>query len=162
MAVNRRHMDGMRPADVWAVLADGTSYGYWVVGTRAVREVTGEWPTPGAALHYVVGHLPLRKDDVTTCVAVEPQKRLQLEAHAWPVGTIHIELTVERSPSGCVVTIEEHPKTGLLKLLHNPLVDAALKARNVETLRRLEKAATSAAHEPSRAGEGEPAGRPRS
>jgi hypothetical protein len=140
MAVNRRHVEGVAPADVWSVLADGQSYGYWVVGTRAVREVTGEWPDVGAALHYVVGHLPLRKDDYTESVAVQPHRRLQLEAHAWPIGTIHIELSVERSPTGCVITIEEHPKTGLLKALHNPLVDVALKARNVETLRRLEKA----------------------
>jgi hypothetical protein len=139
MAVNSRHFEGLQPADVFAVLSDGKSYGYWVVGTRAVKEVIGEWPAAGSRIHYVVGHLPLRKDDYTEAVACEWPQRLQLEAHAWPAGSLHIELRVEPSSTGCTVTIEEGPKKGLLKTIDNPLIDLAIKARNVETLRRLEK-----------------------
>ena len=138
MAVNSRHFEGLTPADVFRVLSDGESYGYWVVGTRKVREVTGPWPAPGSQIHYTAGYLPLRKDDVTRSVACEPDQRLQLEAHAWPVGSLHIEIQALPSPTGCTVVIEEHPKKGVLKTLHNPLVDLAIKARNVETLRRLE------------------------
>ncbi|MCW2709331.1 MAG: hypothetical protein JWM22_3173, partial [Frankiales bacterium] len=39
------------------------------------------------------------------------------------------------------VVIDEYAEKGLLRTLHNPLFDAAIKARNVETLRRLEKQA---------------------
>jgi hypothetical protein len=147
MAVNRRDMDGLQPADVWAVLSDGESYGYWVVGTRAVREVHGAWPAPGTSIHYVVGHAPVRKDDHTVSRKAVEDHRLELEAHAWPVGTLFIGLTVERSPRGVTVTIEEHPERGILKRLNNPLIDLAIKVRNVETLRRLEKAVRERAAE---------------
>lgn len=139
MAVNSRHFEGLTPEDVFRVLGDGHTYAYWVVGTRKVRDVTGAWPAPGSAIHYTVGHLPLRKDDRTTAVECERPRRLKLEAHAWPLGSLHIELRVEPAPSGCTVTLEEGPKKGLLKTVHNPLMDLAIKVRNVETLRRLEK-----------------------
>lgn len=148
MSVNTRLMKGLSPADVWTVLSDGETYGYWVVGTRAVREVSSDWPTPGSALHYVVGHLSARKDDVTTSIASDPGRRLRLEARAWPVGTLHVEIQLHPSPGGTTVVIEEAPKKGLLKTLHNPLVDLAIKARNVETLRRLEKQARQRTEQP--------------
>lgn len=151
MAVNSRHFDGLTPADVFRTLADGKSYGYWVVGTRDVREVTGDWPAPGSAIHYRVGHLPLRKEDVTRSVSVDPDHELVLEAHAWPAGTLHIGIEVLRSPTGCTVVIDERPKRGPLKLLHNPLIDLAIKARNVETLRRLEQATRERAPRPASA-----------
>ena len=141
MAVNTRLMKGLRPSDVWAVLSDGKAYGDWVVGTRGVKEVRGDWPQPGASLHYVVGHLPLRKDDVTRSVDVDQGRRLRLEAHAWPAGSLHIELALHDAPDGVTVSIVERPKRGLLKTLDNPLVDLAIKTRNIETLRRLETCA---------------------
>jgi hypothetical protein len=152
MAVNRRHLEGLSPEDVWAVLADGSSYGDWVVGTRAVREVTGDWPAAGTGLHYVVGRLPLRKNDVTRCLESEAPRHLVLEARTWPVGTVHIALTLDRGPHGCLVTIEEHPKTGVLKTLHNPLIDAAIRLRNVECLRRLERLARERSGQPAPSG----------
>ena len=139
MAVNSRHFDALTPEDVFAVLSDGKTYGYWVVGTRAVKEVAGDWPSPGSAIHYVVGHLPVRKDDYTEAVSCDRPRRLTLEAHAWPMGSLHIDIRVEPSASGCTVVIEERPKKGLLKTVDNPLVELAIKLRNVETLRRLEK-----------------------
>ena len=86
-----------------------------------------------------MGHVPLRKDDYTQAVSCDPPRRLVLEAHAWPVGSLHIEIRVEPSATGCTVTIEETPKKGLLKTIDNPLVELGIKLRNVETLRRLEK-----------------------
>ena len=151
MAINSRHLEGLTAADVFRVLSDGKSYGYWVVGTRKVRDVTGPWPEPGGQIHYTAGHLPLRKDDVTTSVAYEPDHRLQLEARAWPAGSLHIEIQVLSSPTGSTVVIEEHPKTGVLKTLHLPLVDLAIKLRNVETLRRLERRVREQAARPARA-----------
>ena len=40
-----------------------------------------------------------------------------------------------------VIVVDEHPLRGPAKLLHNPVVDLAIKTRNVETLRRLESQA---------------------
>jgi hypothetical protein len=151
MAVNSRHFEGLTPGDVFRVLSDGKSYGYWVVGTRKVRDVTGSWPQPGGQIHYTAGYLPLRKDDITRSLECDPDSRLKLEAHAWPAGSLHIEIQVLPSPTGCTVVIEEHPKKGILRTLHNPLVDLAIKLRNVETLRRLEARVREEAAQPEHA-----------
>ena len=141
MAVNRRHMAGVAPSQVLATLCDGRSYGDWVVGTRKVREVSPQWPAPGTAIHYTVGYAPFRKDDVTWSRAFDPAGCLELEAQVWPMGTLMIVIRVEDDPGGATVVIDEYAEKGLLRTLHNPLFDVAIKARNVETLRRLEKQA---------------------
>ena len=141
MAVTRRVMCGLDPGAVFDVLRDGKTYEHWVVGTRKIRVVEPGWPKPESALHYTVGWGPLRMDDETRSTAYEPDRRLQLEAHAWPAGTARIELRVEPVEDGTLVSIDEHPLRGPAKLLHNPLVDVFIKTRNVETLRRLERLA---------------------
>jgi hypothetical protein len=134
-------MPGITPARVFEVLRDGTSYADWVVGTRSIRSVEDGWPAVGTALHYTVGYGPLRKDDKTVSTCYEPLDRLCLQAQAWPAGSAAIILTVEPAGDGCAVSITEHPDRGLAKTLHNPLLDLAIKLRNVETLRRLERRA---------------------
>ena len=141
MAVTRRVMRGVRPSAVFDVLRDGSSYGDWVVGARMIRRVEPGWPAPGTALHYTLGYGPLRKDDETRVRAYEPDRRLELRARAWPVGTARIELRAEPVEDGTLVSIDEHPDSGPAALLHNPLADAAIKLRNLETLRRLERQA---------------------
>lgn len=138
MATTTRLMRGLTGRAVFDVLRDGTTYGDWVVGTREIRTVEPDWPKEGTRLHYRVGHGPLRKDDVTTSREYVPDERLELEAQAWPMGTARIVLTVEPAEGGTRVSIEEHPHRGVAKLLHNPVLDLLIKARNVETLRRLE------------------------
>lgn len=139
MARNRRVIRDATPQDVFAVLRDGRTYGDWVVGTGATEEVDPQWPEPGTALHWRIGHRPLRKDDQTVSRAYQPDRLLRLEAQAWPFGTARIVLQVEPVDGGVAVVIDENPERGLLKLLHNPGLDALIKVRNVETLRRLEK-----------------------
>ncbi len=141
MATNSRTMAGLAPTRVFDVLRDGHTYARWVVGTRTIRAVDPGWPGVGTALHYTVGYGPLRKDDRTVSTEYDPDRRLSLQAQAWPAGSVAIILSVEAAGSGCTVTIEEHPDRGLAKLLHNPLLDLAIKVRNVETLRRLERLA---------------------
>lgn len=141
MAITRRVMRGVTPAQVFGVLRDGTSYEHWVVGTRAIRDVDEGWPAEGTRLHYTVGYGPLRKDDVTSSRSCTPDRRLELEAHAWPAGTARIALDVEPCDGGVRVSIDEKPCKGLVKTLHNPVLDLLIKARNVETLRRLESQA---------------------
>lgn len=138
MAITRRLMTGLTPEQVFDVLRDGKSYAYWVVGTRAIRDVDPGWPIEGTRLHYTVGYGLLRKDGVTTSRAYEPDLRLELEAHAWPAGTARIVLRAEPAPEGTLVSIDEAPHRGPARRLHNPAADLAIKIRNVETLRRLE------------------------
>ena len=142
MATNSRTFPVSRDA-VWAVLVDGYTYATWVVGTSSIRDVDANWPAAGSQLHYRVGRGPLRHDGHTEVLSVDEGKRLELEAHAWPLGTARIELTLEDAPNGgCRVVMVEHPAQGSAAALHNPVGDGLLKLRNVEALRRLEKLAT--------------------
>lgn len=141
MAITRRTMRGVLPSQVFDVLCDGRTYGHWVVGTRTIRAVDPGWPTEGTRLHYTVGYGPMRKDDVTTSCRYVPDELLELEAFAVPAGTVHIAITTTPAADGTVVSIDEKPLTGLVRVLHNPVLNLLIKARNVETLRRLESQA---------------------
>jgi hypothetical protein len=140
MARNTRISDVSRDA-VWAVLADGYTYGDWVVGTRMIRDVDADWPGPGSRLHYTVGYRPLRKDGHTEVLSVTPGHCLELEAHAWPVGSARILIELEDADAGCRIHLVEYPARGSAALLHNPVGDALLGLRNIEALRRLERRA---------------------
>lgn len=139
--MTRRLMGSVAPGAVFDVLRDGKSYAGWVVGTRKIRAVDPGWPAVGTRLHYTVGYGPLRKDDETRSLTYEPDTKLALEARAWPAGTARIELRAEPAEGGALVSIDEHPNAGLAKTLHNPILDAIIRIRNLETLRRLEHAA---------------------
>lgn len=150
MAQNARLLAGINPAEVFDVLRDGTTYAEWVVGTRKIRAVDPGWPAPGKAIHYTVGYGPLRHDDRTVSQDYYPDNTLELEARAWPAGTVGIVLSARAVEGGTEVTIAEAPRRGLAKRVHNPVFDLLIKVRNVETLRRLEdqvrkKAATRSA-----------------
>lgn len=138
MAVTRRVMPDVDPKDVFDVLRDGDSYAHWVVGTRKIRATDPGWPAPGTAIHYTIGYRPLRKDDKTTSRVYEPDQRLELEAFAWPAGSARIDIRAEKVAIGTLVSVEEHPKSGIGAMIHNPLSDAFAFLRNVEGLRRLE------------------------
>jgi uncharacterized protein YndB with AHSA1/START domain len=140
MSENRRVVKASCDA-VWRVLADGRTYADWVVGTSAIRDVDEAWPAFGSRLHYRVGRGPIRHDGHTEVCAVEPGRRLELEAHAWPAGTARIEMRLAAVADGCLVTMVEHPARGVGAVLHNPVGDLLLKLRNVEALRRLERLA---------------------
>lgn len=141
MATTRRLMSGLTPAQVFDVLRDGRTYGDWVVGTRTTSEVEPQWPAEGTAIHYTLGYRPVRKDGVTTSMAYEPDRRLALEAHAWPAGTAGIEITAEPRGADTLVSIHEAPLRGPASVVHNPIADLLIRLRNVETLRRLERLA---------------------
>jgi uncharacterized protein YndB with AHSA1/START domain len=140
MATNCRITDVPREA-VWAVLADGFTYSDWVVGTRAIRDVDATWPQAGSRLHYTVGYRPLRHDGHTEVLSVDPGGCLELEAHAWPFGSARITVRLADADRGCRIDMEEYPARGSAALLHNPVGDALLGLRNIETLRRLERLA---------------------
>jgi uncharacterized protein YndB with AHSA1/START domain len=140
MAENRRRIPVPRDA-VWRVLCDGDTYSRWVVGTSKIRGVDDHWPTVGARLHYRVGRGPLRHDGHTEVLSMEEGRCLELEAHAWPLGTARIELTLVDAAGACLVTMVEHPARGVAGLMHNRVGDGLLKLRNVEALRRLDRLA---------------------
>jgi hypothetical protein len=117
------------PGQVWAVLSDGHRYAEWVHGTREIREVDDEWPAEGASIHFTARYGPLRLKDRTIARLCVPEERLELEAHAWPVGTARIGLFIGRTRDGSIITMDEHPFRGPAGLLHNPLSAMGFRLR---------------------------------
>jgi uncharacterized protein YndB with AHSA1/START domain len=125
------------PQRVFDVFEDGWLFPLWVVGTSHMRAVDRGWPQKGTRLHHAFGAWPFVVRDSTEVLDYEPPRRLVVQARAWPAGQARIELDVEKTSSGSRVTITEFPVSGIGKAVHNPVFDAALYRRNVETLARL-------------------------
>ena len=141
MARNSAYID-TSPDRVFDVLSDADSYAYWVVGSKAIRKVDGPFPAPGSRFHHKVGVGPLEIRDHTEVIESERPNRLVLHAKARPLGTAHVELTLEPSGNGTRITMVEDGGDPLTRLVFlNPLTQLATRVRNVESLRRLKELA---------------------
>ncbi|UOZ03781.1 MULTISPECIES: SRPBCC family protein [unclassified Amycolatopsis] len=127
------------PQTVFAVLADGWSYGGWVVGSSHIRAVDAGWPAVGSRIHHSVGSWPLQLQDETTVVAVETGVSLSLEAKAWPTGAAAVGLTLVPHDGGTrtLVRMTEHVVRGPAKVLPEAVQGLLLRPRNAESLARL-------------------------
>jgi uncharacterized protein YndB with AHSA1/START domain len=142
MARNERLIPAS-PERVFAVLSDPDAYGHWVVGSDVVRDADETWPEVGSRFHHRVGVGPLKVNDHTEVVDMEPARRLKLHAKARPLGTAKVELDLERRGGGTLVTMIEDAGDPLTRLLFNPLTHYLVRRRNDESLRRLEALATA-------------------
>jgi uncharacterized protein YndB with AHSA1/START domain len=142
MARNERLIPAS-PERVFAVLSDPDAYGRWVVGSDTIRDADPSWPAVGSRFHHRVGFGPLKVNDHTEVVAMEPARRLELRAKARPLGTARVALDLERRGGGTLVTMVEDAGDPLTKLLFNPLTHLLVRLRNGESLRRLEQLATA-------------------
>lgn len=129
------------PAQVWAILEDGYRYAEWVHGTKEIRAVDEGWPAVGTSLHFTAGIGPFTYEDKTTTRACAPQTELELEAHAWPAGTVRIGLRVSPTRHGSLITMDEHPLRGPARWLHNPLTAIGFRFRVSLILRDLARLA---------------------
>ena len=127
------------PDEVFAVLADARTYSEWVVGCDDIRAVEGTWPEVGSHFFHTVGVGPIKTKDNTKVVEVDPPRRLVLEARARPAGVARVIFELRPQGAGTEIEIEEYPIKGVAKVIDNPLQDGLIKARNVETLRRLDR-----------------------
>jgi uncharacterized protein YndB with AHSA1/START domain len=136
-----------RPSDVFAVLADPGSFGFWVVGSKEVRGHDRHWPRRGSKFHHTVGVGPLQVKDDSKVLDVSQDRRLVLEARVRPFGTVLVELDLRpvRRGKKTKVTMVEEARRGPMKRAWNPLFDAAMYARNVIALRRLKRLAEARA-----------------
>jgi carbon monoxide dehydrogenase subunit G len=117
------------PAQVWSLLSDGHRYADWVHGTKEIRDVDAGWPEVGTAIHYTAGIGRLTYKGETTVRLCEPERQLELEVHAWPVGTVRVNVVIEPSDQGSIVTLDEHPLRGPARLMLNPLSKLGFLAR---------------------------------
>ena len=136
MAVVTQHVLAT-PEEVFDVLSDGWRYPTWVVGASHVRAVDPNWPAVGTRIHHSSGVWPVLLKDETRVERCEPPQRLVLLARGRPWGEARVDLRLTAQDGGTLVRLEETPVSGFGKLAHNPLSEAVLKARNVETLARL-------------------------
>jgi len=140
MSVNRRHIDAP-PEAVFAVLSDPDSYEHWVVGSSRTLELDGRWPDVGASFLHRQGLPVIGPKDTTTVLDVDAPTYLRMCVRVRPYMVGEVELTLAPRGAGTDVTMVETPVGGVLSRLPRAVLDAALKLRNVETLRRLAKLA---------------------
>ena len=130
------------PEDVWATLADGSSFDKWVVGCKEIRAEEGAWPAVGSSIHHTVGVGPATIDDTTTVEVSEPPSRLVLRAKARPVGVARVDIALRPLDGGrTCVAMEEGPIDGPAAKIPEVVTDAMLAGRNAETLSRLKELA---------------------
>jgi uncharacterized protein YndB with AHSA1/START domain len=136
MATVQGHI-GATPEDVFAVLANGWLYSGWVVGTSHMRAVEADWPAAGSRLFHASGIWPAVLRDETQVEEVSPGERLVMTARGRPMGEARIELTLAPDNGGTLVTMTETPVRGPGRWVNNPLNEAVLLRRNLETIARL-------------------------
>jgi uncharacterized protein YndB with AHSA1/START domain len=140
VATNTRFML-VPPTVVWDVLADPGGYGYWVVGSKLIRDADAEWPAAGSKFHHTIGVGPLTVSDHTEALEAVPQARLKLRAKGRPLGSATVTMTLTARDGGTLVEMTEHPAGAMTIMVLNPLVHVATKLRNAESLMRLEELA---------------------
>ena len=109
--------------------------------SKVIRDADAGWPAPGTKIHHTVGFGPLRLSDHTEVVESRRPSLLQLRAKGRPFGTAKVTLELEPRDAGTQVRIHERPDGATAILNVNPLVHALTKARNAESLMRLEELA---------------------
>jgi uncharacterized protein YndB with AHSA1/START domain len=125
------------PEEVFDALQDASAYPEWVVGAKRVRAVDGQWPQRGGGFHHTVGVGPLATDDSTEVVESQPPHHLRLEVRFRPVGTAVVDIEVAPAGAGSRVVMAEAPLQGAVRRWWNPVVSAAVVARNHLSLLRL-------------------------
>jgi uncharacterized protein YndB with AHSA1/START domain len=129
------------PESVWEVLAHAESFGYWVVGSKLIRDAEPDWPAPGSKFHHTVGVGPFKVSDHTEAVASRPPWFLELRAKTRPLGTAKVELELSPQDGGTLVRMSESPEGLYSALALNPFVHLFTLGRNAEALMRLEELA---------------------
>jgi uncharacterized protein YndB with AHSA1/START domain len=140
VATNTRFMP-VPPQAVWEVLADPGEYGYWVVGSKVIRDAEPGWPEPGTKFHHTIGAGPFTVSDHTVSLEADPPSYLKIRAKGRPLGTASVTLKMQPKDGGTVVEITEHPDGIYAPLALIPLLHVATKLRNAESLMRLEELA---------------------
>lgn len=122
------------PAAVWSVLEDPFAYPRWIVGSDRTLSADETWPAPGSEFRV---RLAVGVRDRTRSRALEPGRRLVLDAATGLFGPTRVIITTEPRANGTWLTMVEDPVGRLGLLRYVPAVQIALRLRNVESLRRL-------------------------
>ncbi|MFG2606435.1 SRPBCC family protein [Streptomyces sp. NPDC048514] len=148
MAVRHRLIKAS-PAAVWDVLADGSRYADWVVGTASSYPKRGRWPQEEAAIGYEIRLGPFRVGNETIVRRCREGSVLELEAQAGFLGTARIAIELREWGRYTLVIVDEHPLQGAGGTLHNAGFEVLIQLRHRAMLARL-----AAACEDAERGEG--------
>jgi uncharacterized protein YndB with AHSA1/START domain len=140
VATNQRKMP-VTPEAVWAVLAEPESYADWVVGSKEIRDVEGDWPAVGSRFHHSNGWGPLTLQDHTEVLEADPPSYLRIRAKGRPLGTASVALVLAPVTGGTLVQMTENPDGPYAVLALNPVLQVFTRLRNSESLARLERLA---------------------
>jgi uncharacterized protein YndB with AHSA1/START domain len=147
MATNHIQI-AVTPDAVFAALANAANYGDWVVGSDVIRDADPEWPKVGSRFHHRVGVGPLKLNDHTEVLDVDPPHRLVMHARARPLGTAEVSMQLTERDGGTLVTMTETAGDRLSRLMLNRLTDPLIRLRNAESLRRLKRIAETGVAKP--------------
>ena len=137
MAFTAREIDAS-PAEVFAVLADPTTYPDWLIGASEIRDFDHNWPSPGTKFHHMVGIKPFVIPDSTEVIDVEPNRRLKLRVRSRPLVVAEATFELVGTDDRCVVTLAEEPAFRPLADILRPIADPLIHVRNHRSLERLE------------------------
>jgi uncharacterized protein YndB with AHSA1/START domain len=140
VATNHRFMP-VPPEAVWSALADPGGYGYWVVGSKAIRDADPGWPAPGSRFHHTIGFGPFELSDHTESLEAHAPDLLRIRAKLRPLGTARVTMEMTAQDGGTAVRMTETPDGPSALLSLNPVVHVLTKLRNAESLMRLEELA---------------------
>ena len=147
MAINHIQI-AASPDEVFAALANAANYGDWVVGSDTIRDADPDWPKVGSRFHHRVGVGPLKLNDHTEVLEVDPPHRLIMHARARPLGTAEVAMRLTERDGGTLVTMSETAGDRLSRLMLNRLTDPLIRLRNAESLRRLKRIAETGVAKP--------------
>lgn len=134
MARNRIYID-RTPDEVFDFLERIEGYPSWIPGAKRVPEVEGSWPRPGAEYRHVIGWGPFEASDRGTVVRYERPHRISLDVGIPFFGVAEVDIDVESSGGGSLVTLEERMDVGHASV--RSLFEPGLHVRNADALRRL-------------------------
>jgi hypothetical protein len=129
------------PDAVWDALARPDSYGYWVVGSKLIRDADPRWPAPGTKFHHTIGFGPLTVSDETESLESARPHLLVMRAKTRPLATARVTMRMTSVGGGTLVHMSEDPDGLTSVLALNPVVQVLISGRNAESLARLEELA---------------------
>ena len=140
MAVNEISLS-VGPERVFEVLSDPSAYADWVVGSDTVRDADPAWPEVGSRFYHRVGAGPIKVNDNTEVIELDPARQLVLHARARPLGTAVVSMEWVAQGAGTLVRMRETAGDSLSRVAINPLTDWMIHRRNRVALRRLKRIA---------------------
>lgn len=126
----------LAPEDVFDHLLDPWRYPEWLLGASTMRAVDDSWPEVGSRFHHRVGFGPLKVNDRSKVIEIEPPTRLVLHVRATPAVQGIVSFTVEPTAEGSILWLQEEPAVKLGQLMR-PVLDPATHVRNKVSLRNL-------------------------